>query len=163
MMKALATWHIPFRRPEILRGDMNEFFIPLFRNWEQAGLPERSAPTSYVPQIASYVDGSTFCIKVDLPGVEPSEVELTVKDNQLTLSGERKVAPEQHNGNRFRQEMSYGPFTRTFTLPDGVTAEELHARYYNGVLEITAPLPAAKLPKKVPVQITGEEPQSIAS
>jgi HSP20 family protein len=162
MMKALATWHIPFRRPEILRGDMNELFIPLLGDWERVEMPERSAPRGYVPPIASYVAGSTFCIKIDLPGVEPSEVELTVKDNQLTLTGERKAAPEQHNGNRFRQEMSYGPFTRTFTLPEGVTAEELRARFYNGVLEITAPLPAAKLPKKVPVQIAGEEPRTIA-
>jgi HSP20 family protein len=166
MMKTLVTWRLPFRRPEILRGDMNEFFIPLLSNWEQAGMPERSAPTGYVPQIASYLDGSTFCIHADLPGVEPSEVELTVKDNQLTLSGERKAAPEQHNGNRFRQEMSYGPFARTFTLPEGVTAEELHARYHNGVLEITAPLPATKVSKKVPVQIVqiaDEKPRTIAA
>lgn len=129
-------------------------------------MPERSAFTGYVPQIASYVDGSTFCIKVDLPGVDPSEIELTVKDNQLTLTGERKAAPEQHNGNRFRQEMSYGPFTRTFTLPEGITAEELRARYHNGVLEVIVPVPAAKLPKKVPVQIAqiaGDEPRTIAA
>src|ERR1043166_1005368 len=91
--------------------------------------------------------------KVDLPGVEPTEIELTVKENQLTLSGERKAAPEQHNGNRFRQEMPYGSFPRTFTLPEGIMAEELQARFANGVLEITAPLPAARLPKKIPVQI----------
>lgn len=166
MMKTLVTWSLPFRRPEILRGDLNEFFIPLLANWEHAGMPEHSAPTEYAPQIASYVDGSNFYIKVDLPGVEPSEVELTVKENQLTLSGERKAAPEQHNGNRFRQEMQYGTFTRTFTLPKDVTAEELNARFSNGVLEITAPLPAARLPKKVPVQIVqsaSEKSQTIAA
>jgi HSP20 family protein len=165
MMKTLALRILPFRRPETFHGNINELFGPFFNDWERVGMPERSAPTGYVPPIASYVDESTFCLKVDLPGVDPSEVELTVKDNQLTLSGERKAAPEQHNGNRFRQEMSYGPFTRTFTLPEGVTAEELRARYHNGVLEITAPLPAARLPKKVPVQIaqiTSEEPQTIA-
>jgi HSP20 family protein len=162
MMKALATWHIPFRRPEILRGDMNELFIPLFGDWERAEMPERSAPAGYVPPIASYLEGSTFRIKADLPGIDPSEVELTVKDNQLTLTGERKAAPEQQNGNRFQQEVRYGPFARTFTLPEGVTAEELRARYYNGVLEVIVPLPAAKLPKKVPVQIAGEEPRTIA-
>ena len=166
MMKTLVTWSLPFRRPEMLRSDINEFILPLLGHWEHAGMPELSAPTGYAPQIASYVDGSNFYIKVDLPGVEPSEVELTVKENQLTLSGERKAAPEQHNGNRFRQEMPYGPFTRTFTLPEGVTAEELQARFANGVLEITAPLPAARLPKKVPVQIApsaSEAPQPITA
>ena len=163
MMKTLALWHIPFRRPETFHGNINELFGPLFNDWERVGMPERSAPTGYVPQIASYLDGNTFCIKADLPGVDPTEVELTVKDNQLTLTGERKAAPEQQNGNRFQQEVRYGPFARTFTLPEGMTAEELHARYRNGVLEITGPLPAAKLPKKVPVQIAGEEHPAIAS
>ena len=163
MMKPLAMQLIPFRRLETFPGNINELFGPFFNDWARVGLPERSAPTGYVPPIASYVDGSTFRINADLPGVEPLEVELTVKDNQLILSGERKAAPEQHNGNRFEQEMRYGPFTRTFTLPEGVTAEELRARYHNGVLEITASLPAARLPKKIPVQIVGEEPRPIAA
>lgn len=163
MMKTLAMQLIPFRRPQILRDDMNEFFLSLFGNGNQAVMPERSAGAGYVPPIASYVEGSTFRINADLPGVEPSEVELTVKDNQLTLTGERKAAPEQQNGNRFQQEVRYGPFARTVTLPEGVTAEELRARYHNGVLEVIAPLPAARLPKKVPVQLEGEEPRTIAS
>jgi HSP20 family protein len=109
------------------------------------------------------VDGNTIYINADLPGVEPAAVELTVKDNQLTLTGERKAALEQHNGNRCQQEVRYGPFARTFTLPDGVTAEELQARYRNGVLEITASLPAAQLSTKVSVQIAGEEPRAVAA
>jgi HSP20 family protein len=86
-----------------------------------------------------------------------------VKDNQLTLKGERKAEQEQQNGNRLSQEVHYGSFARTFTLPEGVAAEELQARYHNGVLEITVPLPSAKLAKKIPVQIKGEEHQAIAS
>jgi HSP20 family protein len=166
MMNTLALRILPFRRPETFHGNINELFGPFFNDWERVGMPERSAPTGYVPQIASYVEGSTLCLKVDLPGVEPTEIELTVEENQLTLSGERKAAPEQHNGNRFRQEMRYGPFSRTFTLPEGVRAEELQARFTNGVLEITAPLPAARLPKKIPVQIAlsaSESPQTITA
>ena len=59
-----------------------------------------------------------------------------------------------------------GRFPRTFTLPEGVRAEELQARFTNGVLEITAPLPAARLPKKIPVQIAlsaSESPQTITA
>jgi HSP20 family protein len=166
MMKPLAMRILPFRRLETFPGNINELFGPFFNDWAQVGMPERSAPTGYVPQIASYLDGSTFRINADLPGVEPSEIELTVKDNQLTLSGERKAAPEQQNGNRFQQEMRYGPFARTFTLPEGMTAEELHARYHNGVLEITASVPAAKLSKKIPIQIAqiaSDEPRTIAA
>ena len=117
----------------------------------------------YVLQIASYVDGDSLCIRADLPGVDPQEVELLVEDNQLTLKGERKAEQEQQNGNRLTQEVQYGAFARTFTLPEGVTAEGLQAHYHNGVLEVTVPLPAAKLLKKVPVQIKSGEQQVIAS
>jgi len=72
MMKTLITWSLPLRRPEMLRGDINEFILPLLGNWEQIGMSERAAPIGYSPQIASYVDGSNLFIKVDLPGVEPA-------------------------------------------------------------------------------------------
>jgi len=160
MMKALSTWHIPFRILNTSR-DIDEFFS--FGGWDRAGMSWRLVPIEYVPQIDSYMDGNTFCIKADLPGVDPKEVELTVKDNQLTLKGERKAEQEQKNGNRLYQEIGYGAFARTFTLPEGVKAEEVQARYHNGVLEVTVPLPGAQLPKKVPVQIEGEERQSIAT
>ena len=138
-------------------------FSHFLGDWEQGRIPRHATPAVYVPQIASYVDGNSLCIRADLPGVDPQEVELLVEDNQLTLKGERKAEQEQQNGNRLAQEVQYGAFARTFTLPEGVTAEGLHARYHNGVLEVTVPLPAAKLAKKVPVQIKGEEPQAIAS
>jgi HSP20 family protein len=162
MMNRLSTWPLPFRIFNTSR-DLDELFSLFLGDWEQDRMPRHSVPTEYVPQIASYVDGNSICIRADLPGVDPKEVELTMKDNQLTLKGERKAGQEQQNGNRLYQEVQYGAFARTFALPKGVTTEELQARYHNGVLEITVPLPAAQLPKKVPVQIHGEERQASAS
>ena len=162
MMTALSTWQIPFRRFNTPR-EMDEFFSLVLGNWEQARMPDRSVPSGYIPQSESYLDETAFHIKADLPGIDPHDIELTVNDNQLTLKGERKVAQEQPNGNRLQREVRYGAFARTFTLPEGVKAEEVHARYHNGVLEITMPLPTAKLPKKVPVQIEGAEHQASAS
>lgn len=162
MMKTLSTWPIPIRSLNTSR-DIDELFGLFLGTWEQPGMPRHPMPAGYVPQSESYLDGNTFCIKVDLPGIDPKEVELTVKDNQLTLTGERKAAQEQKNGNHLRQEVRYGAFARTFTLPEGVTAEEVRARSHNGVLEITVPLPTAKRPKKVPVQIEGEEHQASVS
>ena len=162
MMKRLSTWPLPFRILNTSR-DLDEMFSHFLGGWEQGRIPRPAAPTAYVPQSASYVDGDSLCIRVDLPGVDPQAVELIVEDNQLTLKGERKAEQGQQNGHRLAQEVPYGAFARTFTLPEGVTAEGLHARYHNGVLEVTVPLPAAKLPKKVPVQIKGEEQPAIAS
>jgi HSP20 family protein len=163
MMKRLSTWPgIPFQSLNISR-DLDGLFSSFLGSWEQDRMPRPSVPAEYIPQIASYVDGNTICIRADLPGVDFKEVELTVKDNQLTLKGERKAEQGQQNGNRLYQEVQYGAFARTFTLPEGVTAEELQARYHNGVLEVTVPLPAAKLPKTIPIQIKGEEDQASAS
>jgi len=162
MMKRLSTWPIPFRILNTSR-DLDEIFSRFLGDWEQNRIPRHATPTVYVPQIASYVDGNSICIRVDLLGVDPKEIKLPVKDNQLTLKGERKAEQEQQNGNRLTQEVQYGAFARTFTLPEGVMAEELQASYHNGVLEVTVPLPAAKLAKKVPVQIKSEEQQVIAS
>jgi HSP20 family protein len=163
MVKELFPWPSSFRSPATFRRDMDELFSPRFGGWERAGMPWRLVPTGYAPQIDSYRDGTTFRIKADLPGVDPQDVELTVKDNQLTLKGERKAEQEQKNGNRLQQEVRYGSFARTFTLPEGVQAEEVQARYHHGVLEVTVQLPAAQLPKKVPVQIEGAERQASAS
>jgi len=162
MMKRLSTWPLPFRILNTSR-DLDEMFSHFLGDWEQGRIPRPTEPAVYVPQIASYVDGNSLCIRADLPGVDPQEVELLVEDNQLTLKGERKAEQEQQNGNRLAQEVQYGAFARTFTLPEGVTAEGLQAHYHNGVLEVTVPLPAAKLAKKVPVQIKSEEQQVIAS
>ena len=162
MMKKLSIWPIPFRNLNTSRN-IDELFSLFLGDWEQDRMPRPSVPTAYVPQIASYVDGNTICIRADLPGVDFKDVELTVKDNELTLKGERKAEQEQHNGNRLYHEVQYGAFARTFTLPEGVKAEELQARYHNGVLEVTVPVPAAMLPKKVPVQLQDERQQAIAS
>jgi len=162
MMNRLSTWPVPFRILNTSR-DLDEMFSLFLGDREWGEMPRHSVPMQYTPQIASYVDGTHLCIRADLPGVDPKEVELTVKDNQLTLKGERKAEQEQQNGNRLSQEVHYGSFARTFTLPEGVAAEELQARYHNGVLEITVPLPSAKLAKKIPVQIKGEEHEAIAS
>jgi len=162
MMKRLSTCPLSFRILNTSR-DLDEMFSHFLGDWEQGRIPRHATPAVYVPQITSYVDGNSLCIRADLPGVDPQEVELLVEDNQLTLKGERKAGQEQQNGNRLAQEVQYGAFARTFTLPEGVTAEGLQARYHNGVLEVTVPLPAAKLAKKVPVQIKSEEQQVIAS
>ena len=162
MMNRLSTWPLPFRVLNTSR-DLYEMFSHFLGSWEQGRIPRPAAPTAYVPQLASYVDGDRLCVRVDLPGVDPTEVELIVEDNQLTLKGERKAEQGQQNGHRLAQEVPYGAFARTFTLPEGVTAEGLHASYHNGVLEVTVPLPAAKLAKKVPVHIKSEEQPAIAS
>ena len=115
-------------------------------------VPERS----YVPQIESWVRENTLYVKADLPGIDPKDVEVTVEGNRLTLRGERKAEHEGTEGGYLHREVQYGSFVRSFTIPDGVKAEDIQAKYHNGVLELSIPLPASVLPKKVNIAIEGQ-------
>ena len=107
--------------------------------------PKRGA---WWPAVESYREDGKLHVKVDLPGVKPEEVEVTVNDGQLTIRGERK---SEHEKKRSYREVSYGSFERRFSLPEGVAADKVEARYDKGVLTLTIPLPEAKKPHRIPV------------
>jgi HSP20 family protein len=107
-----------------------------------------------VPSIETYVDKDAkkyFC-KVSLPGIDPKEVQIHVQGNLLTIAGERKLEKRTKEADFFHEEFAYGKFERTLELPEGVNAEKVYAEFVNGVLEITAPVAAVALPKKIEIK-----------
>jgi HSP20 family protein len=163
MMGEMTPWRNPFSSLTSFRRDMDELFNRFFGDWERAGTPWAPMNGGYAPRIESYVDGNTLHVKADLPGIDPKEVEIAVEGNLLTLKGERKAQQEVKEDNYLRQEVQYGSFVRTLTLPEGVKADDVHATYHNGVLDVTIPLPDSLVAKKVPIQIEGEAPKQIAA
>jgi len=139
-----------------MQRDMNALFSRFFGEGEQRGDSWWSSPEGYTPHIESSMKDNALHIKADLPGMEPNDVEITVAGTQLTLRGERKAEHEKTEGQYFHREVRYGSFERSFTIPEGVKAEEVQATYRNGVLELSVPLPAAMLPKKVPIAVEGQ-------
>jgi HSP20 family protein len=115
-----------------------------------------SPSESFVPRIESAVRENMLYVKADLPGIDPKDVELTVEGSQLTLRGERKAEHEGNEGGYVHREVQYGSFVRSFTIPEGVKAEDIQAKYHNGVLELSIPLPASMQPKKVNIAIEGQ-------
>ena len=113
-------------------------------------------PERYVPRIESAVRDNTLWVKADLPGIDPKDVEITVEGNHLTLRGQRKAEHEGSEDGYLHREVQYGSFVRSFTIPEGVKAEDIQAKYHNGVLELSVPLPAEMLPKKVNIAIEGQ-------
>ena len=154
--RELTPWHTPLRALTEMQREMNHLFSRFFGEGEQAGNRWQSASASYVPRIESAVRENTLYVKADLPGIDPKNVEVTVEGTQLTLRGERKAEHEGSNGGYGHREVQYGSFVRSFTIPEGVKAEDIHAKYHNGVLELTIPLPAAMQPKKVNIAIEGQ-------
>ena len=121
-------------------------------------LREQFVPTEnldFFPAMESYLDkdGKKFICRLSLPGIEPKDVEIQTKGNLLTIRGERKVVRTSKEVDLMNEEIVYGKFERTLELPEGVLAEKLTAEYQNGMLEITAPVAVAALPRKVEIKV----------
>ena len=114
----------------------------------------REKSFDFLPAVESYVDtdGKKYICKVSLPGIEPKDVEIHAHRNVLTIEGERKITRTSNEVSLLEEEIKYGQFERVLTLPEGVLADKLTAEYYNGVLEITAPMAVAALPRKVEIK-----------
>ena len=104
------------------------------------------------PALEFFVDDNKLMIRVDLPGIEPENVDVKVAGGFLTIRGAREEKQDTRNAQFYRREMRYGSFERTIQLPEGVKTEALKAIYKNGVLELTAPIPKEVAPKQVKVE-----------
>jgi HSP20 family protein len=95
-------------------------------------------------------------IRMDLPEVDPSEVEVTVQDNVLLINGRRKFPYEADKVRFLRRGAFYGDFTQRVSLGKGLDPERIDARYRNGVLELVVPHSEEIKPKKISIQV-GEQ------
>ncbi|HXJ04498.1 MAG TPA: Hsp20/alpha crystallin family protein [Candidatus Acidoferrum sp.] len=109
---------------------------------------------NFMPAIETFVDkeAKKYVCRVSLPGIDPKEVHVSVERNVLTIAGERKVEKKTKEAEYFHEELAYGKFERTLELPEGVNTEKINAEFVNGVLEITAPVAAVALPKKIEIK-----------
>jgi HSP20 family protein len=116
------------------------------------GEPAFTTPTRTFPPMEAFYYKHALVLRAFIPGVTLKEVDLSVTGNLLTIKGERKpefvIPPE---GFLF-SEITYVKFERTLALPEGLKTDKIHAKYLNGVLEITIPVTDAVLPRKVPVE-----------
>ncbi len=125
----------------------------------------RNAPFKFAPAVESYLDkeGKRYFCRLTLPGVEPKEVQIHAQGNLLTIAGERKATHKAKDVDFFQEEFTYGSFERTLTLPEGVQADKLVAGFHDGMLEITAPVAPAALPRKVEIKTVPAIKQPIAA
>jgi len=120
---------------------------------------EEAAPWkefAFEPAIETHLDkeAKKYTCKVSLPGIDPKEVLINAQGNLLTITGERKVEKKTKEAEYFHEEFAYGKFERVIELPEGVLPEKLNAEFVNGMLEITAPVAAAALPRKIEIKTT---------
>src|SRR5262245_38971761 len=131
-MTALTPWQ-PMRELETLQRRMEELFNGLSERFS-GGRPRGVwGGEEGMPAIESHVDNGNLIVKMDLPGVDPKEVSISVTGNQLTIEGERKREEKKEEKDYSYREVAYGKFSRSLTLPEGVDADRVRATYKNGV------------------------------
>jgi HSP20 family protein len=110
-------------------------------------------PSYWAPQMEVYQRGNELVAQADLPGLTPDDVQIEVEGGVLTVAGERRQAAEDQHDGFYRSERSYGAFSRSIVLPDGIDENRVTARFEHGVLEITIPLPERQQQRGRRVQI----------
>jgi len=139
-------------------GQMREFRrgFDLLNSMLETMQPEESSTfkDDFSPAINTREGEYAYHVEVDLPGIKKEDVDIKVEDNTLVISGERKVKEEVKEENYYKIESSFGTFSRSFSLPDEIDLENIHAESDNGVLEITIPkLETAKVDKVKKIEI----------
>jgi HSP20 family protein len=117
--------------------------------------PEQSVTGTWTPQVDVFEGADAITIKVELPEVNARDVDIQIEGNALTLRGERSLENADKRDSYHRIERSYGPFSRTFTVPSTVDTENTSADCRDGVLRITLPKRAEIKPKQIKVQVAG--------
>jgi HSP20 family protein len=144
---SVTRWD-PFQDLQALREDMNR---TLGRWFGREGEEGRSG-ARWTPALDVVESNDAYRIDVEVPGLKPEDIEVTVDQGMLTIQGERRSEEESRDRQYHRIERRYGAFRRSITLPSGVDASRVEATYDNGVLRLTVPKSEAAQPKRIEVR-----------
>jgi HSP20 family protein len=140
------------RRPADFRR-MNQMLESALAGWPFTGEGPDLATSAWVPATDIFEDAEGLKIVVELPGLAPDDVKLTIENQTLTLRGEKKQIAEEKTTRVHRYERSYGVFERSFTLPTTVDTDKVGARFEHGVLTVTLPKAEKAKPREIEVKI----------
>lgn len=107
---------------------------------------------AWTPPVEMIQKPNAIVFRAELPGLKADEVNVSVNDGLLTISGERKQEHEEKRDGFLRTERSYGTFYRAFSLPDGVEEDKVSASFKNGVLEISVPISEKERGRRIKVE-----------
>jgi len=146
----IVKWE-PFRNISALQDRINKAFDDVFRE----GNPGEGivSACAWRPAVDIYETENGIVIKAEIPGVRKEDISVEVKDNILTLKGERTPEKDIPEEKYFRRERCFGTFHRSFTMQDVVNPDTIKASFKDGVLEVEIPKPEAEKPKQIKVNI----------
>jgi len=126
----------------IIRYNADDFVPTSFSNLVDRFFNEsltRSGGSSFVPKVDILEKDQAYELHVAVPGMNKEDFKIDLKDNYLTISGERRFTNEKKDKNFRSVETQYGAFSRSFSLPENVDGTKINAKYNNGILELTIP------------------------
>jgi len=146
---SLVRWD-PFGNMATLQDRINRLFDDAFPRTDG---DEDLSSRAWHPLVDIYETDQGVAIQVDLPGVHKEDVSVEVKENVLTIRGERKSDQTAADDSYYRMERPFGPFQRSFATQTMISPGDIKATFKNGVLKIEIPKPQEIKPKQVSVEI----------
>ena len=135
----------------ITRIDPFRELASFFENFADGSGKDQLTAGTFVPPVDVYEDEHNLILKLEVPGVNEEDLNVSVENDTLTVQGERKFEKEEKEENFHRIERRYGSFTRTFKLPNTVDTDKVEAGYEKGILKITLAKRAEAKPKQIKV------------
>jgi HSP20 family protein len=140
-------------KPEPFTREVDRLFDAFFGDQGQG--------RRWVPPMDLVEHDDHFVLKADLPGLAEDDVSIEVQDGTLRISGERKAEHEQREKGWYRVERSFGSFSRSLTLPDGVDPDGISAEFDRGVLQVRIPKPEERKPRRISITAGDGTPAAV--
>jgi len=115
--------------------------------------PVETANRPWYPALDLVEEKDRFIVRLELPGIDPKNVEINLQGNLLTVTGERKDESERTEGKLLKREQTYGAFQRTLQLPFRVQSEKVKATYEKGVMTISLPKVEEQVGRQIQVEV----------
>ena len=147
---AVSRWD-PFRDLMSIQNELNRLFGRTYGGTEERG----TGGAAWLPPLDIYETKDRFVVNVELPGVDPESVDLSVEDSTLIVQGERTFYRDVPEEAFHRVERRYGPFARSLSLPPTADATAIEASFDRGVLTIEVPKAEEAKPKRITVKAKG--------
>ena len=147
-----TSFGTPFWRMRSPFGDLDRIRRQMDRLFETvANGPSHHSGAGVFPLVNLTESKDNYYLRAELPGVNNSDLDLTVTDNTLTISGERRISSETDDAKYHRREREAGKFSRAIALPGEIESERVEASLVNGILNIVVPKAAKTKPRQITV------------
>ncbi len=136
----------------LLEGFVRGSWLEPAAAWSRSG----DWPSAFVPTVDVTEGPRRITIRAEVPGIDPSDIEVSVSGSMLTIQGRKEESTEDREDDRFHCERRFGSFTRTIELPEAADLDAIEAEQHHGVLTIRVPRQAEAAPRKV--EVNGHRP-----